>query len=102
MDSYEALAPDVLYRDGHCHFSCDGQWMLTDSYAMGKERMRHLYIMDMKTRQLATMARFHEPPKFKGEWRCDLHPRWNRDGTQICIDSTHDGSRQVYIVDLED
>jgi hypothetical protein len=34
--------------------------------------------------------------------RCDLHPRWNRDGTQVCFDSAHEGERQVYAIDVRD
>jgi hypothetical protein len=30
---------------------------------------------------------------------CDLHPRWNAQGTQVAFDSAHDGSRQIYTVD---
>ena len=101
LETYEVLAPEVLPRDGHCHFSYDGKWMLTDSYPIGKERMRHFYIMDLASRKAALMAAFHEPKRFNGEWRCDLHPRWSKDGTQVCIDSTQDDSRQVYILDLE-
>lgn len=28
---------------------------------------------------------------------CDLHPRWNYDGTMVAFDSIHKGSRQIYI-----
>ncbi len=100
-DDYTPLAPERLQRDGHCHFSRDGKWMVTDSYPQGPDRMRSLYVMDMAAQQVAELARFHEPAEYKGEWRCDLHPRWNRDGTQIRIDATCDGTRQVYIVHLE-
>ena len=31
---------------------------------------------------------------------CDLHPRWNNKGTRIVFDSIHEGSRQVYSVDV--
>lgn len=34
------------------------------------------------------------------EIRCDLHPRWNREGTQVCMDSVHNGERQMYFVDV--
>jgi len=56
--------------------------------------------MERATSQIAEVARFHQPPNYKGEWRCDLHPRWSRDNRHICIDSTHDGTRQVYMVAL--
>ena len=32
--------------------------------------------------------------------RCDLHPRWNRDGRQVCIDSVHEDQRQMYLLDV--
>lgn len=28
---------------------------------------------------------------------CDLHPRWNYDGTMVAFDSIHEGTRQIYI-----
>ena len=34
--------------------------------------------------------------------RSDLHPRWNRDGTQICFDSVHEGTRQVYVLNVKE
>jgi len=35
-----------------------------------------------------------------GEMRCDLHPRWSRQGTQVCFDSVHEGPRQMYVCDV--
>ncbi len=100
-DDHRPIAPDELRRDGHCHFSPDGEWMITDTYPVGEERMQHLYLVRMdEEEEVAELGRFHQPPEFTGVYRCDLHPRWSRDGQSICIDSTHDGSRQVYILDL--
>jgi Tol biopolymer transport system component len=33
--------------------------------------------------------------------RCDLHPRWSRDSKKVSIDSAHEGSRQIYVLDVE-
>jgi hypothetical protein len=32
---------------------------------------------------------------------CDLHPRWNADGTIVAFDSIHEGSRQLYWMDVK-
>ena len=42
------------------------------------------------------------PEPFRGEIRCDPHPRWSWDEKQICFDSVHEGSRQVYVVDVSE
>lgn len=95
----KVLAPDVLTRDGHCTVSPDGRWMVTDTYP-DEHRRQHLFIMDVHTGRAARIASFHTPAEYKGDWRCDLHPRWSRDSRQVCIDSTHEGIRQVYVIDL--
>ena len=46
------------------------------------------------------IGRFYVVPKITGEIRCDLHPRWSRDGRQICFDSVHEGTRQIYVMDV--
>jgi Tol biopolymer transport system component len=32
--------------------------------------------------------------------RCDLHPRWRPDGRMLGFNSVHEGSRQVYVIDI--
>jgi hypothetical protein len=93
------LAPGVLTRDGHCTFSPDRRWMITDTYP-DSQRRQHLFVMDVKTQRAARLASFYSPPEYRGDWRCDLHPRWDRESCRICIDSTHDGIRQVYMIEL--
>lgn len=100
LDDHAAFAPEVIGQDGHCHFSPDGQWLVSDSYPRGKERLQSLYLGHVDQGSVYEAARLHQPETFKRDWRCDLHPRWSRDGKQLCIDSTHEGTRQVYLVEL--
>jgi hypothetical protein len=94
------LAPGVLTRDGHCTVSPDGRWMVTDSYP-DERRRQHLFVVDLHAGRAARLASLHAPPEYKGDWRCDLHPRWSRDSRRVCVDSTHEGVRQVYVVELD-
>ncbi|HOO77009.1 MAG TPA: hypothetical protein PLI51_03160 [bacterium] len=95
--------------DGHCSFSPDGRWMLTDTYPDPDHR-RRLLLYDLDERELSRLGTFSSlpSPRFRlgpgwdtGGSRCDLHPRWNRAGTGICFDSVHEGERRVYRLDLE-
>ncbi|MGY4706901.1 hypothetical protein ACVNPS_03985 [Candidatus Bipolaricaulota sp. J31] len=96
---YETVGEGVLKEDGHCSFSPDEQWLLTDTYP-DSDGYRALLLYNMSTKQCKKVAEFFSPPELSGAIRCDLHPRWNRRGQFICIDSAHEGSRQIYILDV--
>jgi len=98
---YELFGNEVLTRDGHPSFSPGGRWLLTDTYP--DETMRQsLYLIDMTDGRHLTLGRFKHPARFLDTVRCDLHPRWNRDGTMVSFDSVDGNSRQVYIIQLTD
>ncbi|MDQ8206364.1 hypothetical protein QEH52_02510 [Coraliomargarita sp. SDUM461003] len=94
----QIIGGERFKTDGHCSFSPDGQYMLTDSYPDETDH-RSLLLYHIERDELTTLGRFYSPPM---EWqiRCDLHPRWNRDGTQVCIDSIHEGHRQMYVLSI--
>jgi hypothetical protein len=98
-DYVETIGDGVLMRDGHMTYSPDRQWLLTDEYP-GSDGKQPLILFHLATERRIEIGRFQS--NLKGEIRCDLHPRWNRDGTQICFDSTHHGTRQVYVVDVRE
>ena len=75
--------------------------MLNDTYP-DKQRLQWLMLFNPTTGRRYDLNQFHLPPKLTGPFRCDLHPRWNRDGTQVCIDSAHEETRQVYVVDVRE
>ena len=96
---FRTIGEGILDSDGHCSFSPDRRWLLTDTYPDSRQQ-RHLILFHLKTETRIDIGRFYAPPRLAGPLRCDLHPRWNRDGTQICIDSAHEGSRQMVIIDV--
>ena len=96
---YQEVRPDVLTKNGHCSFTRDGIWLLTDEYP-DEDNLQALLLWHMLEERLVVLGRFHSPQPFRGEIRCDLHPRWSRDERQVSFDSIHDGSRQIYVVDM--
>jgi len=98
---FRLFAGNTLEEDGHCTFSPDGRWVLSDTYP-DLHQMRTLMLVRVQDGKRIDLARLYSPKScWWGEIRCDLHPRWSRDGRQACIDSVHEGSRQMYIVDVE-
>ncbi len=95
-----AVGRGVLPDDGHCSYSPNRRWVLNDTYPQGPKRMRTLMLFDPATETRIDLVKIHSPPGYEGAIRCDLHPRWNRDGTQICIDSFHEGYRGIYVLDV--
>ena len=94
---YKRLGNGLLDYDGHGAFSPDEKWMITDTYPSRGLREQKLYLMDMETEAVLPLGRFTQPPEFTGHWRCDLHARYSPLGDIIAFNSTHTGSRQVYI-----
>ncbi len=97
----DVLGPGVLTRNGHCTVSPDGRWLLTDEYP-DKVGDRPLILYRLSDGTRFDVGVFRSLPGYDAEIRCDLHPRWNRAGTEVCIDSVHEGTRQVYVVDLSE
>ena len=87
-----------LAMDGHPTCSPDGNFVVTDTYP-NRRRIQSLYVMNGK--RVKRIARVFSPFKYGGDTRCDLHPRWNADGTQICFDASLLGKRCVCIVDVQ-
>lgn len=95
------MGEETLQEDGHCTFSPDSRWILNDTYPDAHD-MRTLMVIRTEDETRIDIARVRSPKsRWWGEIRCDLHPRWSRDGQQVCIDSVHEGSRQMYIVNME-
>lgn len=86
--------------NGHQSYLKSPRVLIADTYA-DKERFQNLYIFDRGAGRPVRIGRFYLPAHFRGEWRCDLHPRISRDGRRLFIDSAHEGlGRQVYEVTL--
>ena len=98
---YKQVGKDIMTRNGHNTYlpNTNYQWILNDTYPIGERRLQELYLYHIPSNQKFSLGKFHEPIKYKGEWRCDLHPRTSQDGQVVFFDSTHGGNgRQIYMV----
>lgn len=88
--------------DGHPSFSPDGSHIVFDRYP-DKARVAAVFVSDAKDRKrrdVQTVAKVFAPFKYDNDTRCDLHPRWNREGNKICFDSVFEGHRGLYYIDF--
>lgn len=98
---YKRLGNGLLDYDGHGTFSPDEKWMITDTYPSRGLREQKIYLMDMETEAVLPLGRFVQPGEYTGPWRCDLHCRWSPNGDMIGFNSTHTGSRQIYVIKFD-
>lgn len=93
---YEKKWPELI-MDGHPTYSQDESLVVTDTYP-NRTRIQSIYIM--QGNNVHRIARVFSPFKYKGDVRCDLHPRWSKDKSQICFDASLDGKRGIYSVEV--
>lgn len=96
----EVIGRGVLIENGHMTYSKSGRWILSDTYPDDQTNERALFLFDTQSGERYDLGSFYTPPDLGKHNRCDLHPRWSRSGTQICIDSVHEGPREIYLLDL--
>jgi len=97
---YQRIGRGLLDFDGHGVFSDDGRWMATDTYPdqLGE---RKLMVVRMSDQAILPLGTFFVPEMYREQYsRCDLHPRWRPDGKMLAFNSVHEGSRQVYVIDI--
>ncbi len=96
----EIVGEGIMTRNGHCSYLPGGKWILNDTYP-DKNRNQNLYLYEVAGGRVVPLGHFHSPPRYRGEWRCDTHPRYRGDGRQVCIDSPHTGQgRQLHLIDV--
>ena len=86
-----------MCADGHPSYSPDGTMIVTDTYP---NRARMASIRIIKGNDIKTIARVFAPFRYDNDTRCDLHPRWSRDGKKVCFDSIFEGKRGLYYINI--
>jgi hypothetical protein len=97
----EQIGAGVMTVNGHCSYLPGNAWILNDTYPRGKNREQSPYLYHVDTGRRVWLGHFHLPPEYRGEWRCDTHPRFSPDGRSVVIDSPHAGQgRQMHLIDI--
>ena len=97
------IGAEAMTKDGHISFmpAPHDNWALNDTYPQGPRRLQRPYLFHTGTGSRIDLGEFELPLRYDGEWRCDLHPRSNRRGSAVAIDSPHAGSgRQVHLIEV--
>jgi len=107
----DVIGGGVIVEDGHFTRLNESRWILGDTY-VNKDMMIELFLYDLEEKKKVALGEFYALPDavhntIGDKWatsgmRSDLHPRWSRDGARVCIDSVHEGTRQMYVVDVKD
>ena len=90
---------DFLTTDGHPSYSPNKKLVVTDTYP---NRNRISTIRILSDTVSIPIAKVYSPFKYDNDTRCDLHPRWSRDGKAICFDGCISGNRALYTVGITD
>jgi len=85
--------------DGHPQFSRDGRFLVTDTYP-DRGRVQSLLVHDTLESTTQVLVAVRIGFEYRYNRRCDFHPRWNHDATQICFDSAHSGIRSLFVMDV--
>ena len=100
-ENIQPVGLNVMTKNGHCTYLPGNEFILNDCYP-DENRNQTVYLYNISTQDTTTLGKFYLPPEYKGEWRVDTHPRYNREGTQVCIDGVAEGhGRQLYLIDIK-
>ena len=95
-----SLFSDKLPKiDGHPSFSPNKRWLVIDTYP-DSTRMSFLYLYDVTKDVIHELCKFHQPFRYRGQKRIDLHPKWSPSGAEIIFESGHNGKRGLYTMSI--
>lgn len=94
-----------LSNDGHPSYCpADNDLVVFDTYP-SRSRVQEMKLgrdNDAEGGSVKTIAKVFSPFKYDNDTRCDLHPRWSRDGKQVCFDSVFERHRGLYVVKVDE
>lgn len=99
----EEVGRGVLDPAGHFSYLRKNEWLLSDTYPQGKERVQVPHLYHIAENRRIDLGRFHSPSAYAGEWRVDNHPRLSRNEKLVTIDAPHgERGRQLHLLDISE
>ena len=71
---------------------------ISDTYP-DRSRNQKLLLLNTLKNNIEVIAEFYNSPKFCGNYRCDMHPRYDKHNNKIFFDSVHKGERKLNFID---
>lgn len=126
------IAEHIITEDGHPMFCpTNRDWLICDNYPNKSNGVRTLYLYNIVKNEkivLGQFKRLFDKPNLNKSRRllegtdldifrvvgldnfafsrsglhCDLHPRWSPNGEKVAFDSIHEGTRQIYMINVKD
>ena len=91
----------IFNEDGHPQLSNDGKYLVTDTYP-NSNGFQKLILYNLEKNKSINVGEFRISENLiNSGLKCDLHPRWNHKGNLLSFDSSHEGSRQSYVINVE-
>ncbi len=88
-----------LTEPGHPVPAANGRRLIADTGA-GKRKDGSLVLYDMDLDRAGLLGVFPVAPALTETVPCRLNPRLSPDGKQIAFDACHEGTRQIYLMDI--
>ena len=83
--SIEVVGKDTMVVDGHVTYLPDRNWIVCDTYV--QKGFQYPYLFHVPTNRKIPLGKFAAPKPYRGEFRCETHPRHSRNGKMIVIDA---------------
>ena len=103
-DEIVPVGHDAMPTNGHNTYLAApfDDWILNDTYPDRNTSRQTVYLYHVPSGRRVDLGHFPSPKEYRGEWRCDTHPRSSDDGKLVAVDSPHEGGRQVYLLDIRE
>jgi hypothetical protein len=101
---YRRVGAEKMPSNGHNTYlpAPYDDWILNDTYPSRGASRQTVYLYHVPSDRRVDLGHFPSPPAYRGEWRCDTHPRRSEDGLTVCVDSPHQGGRQLHLLDIRE